>query len=188
MHFPELFFLSELKFEVNETVSRQTNFGKRSEPAPDWGGKMPDMSAPPHRCWVGNAARFYLCCISSAIDSCCKLDRPKLTKRNPVNNPWICDSIVDAIDKKDQLYEDWISSKKLPEFKPVGDFKLHKIFSDYRRCLKKIIKHQKDQYYCNKILENAENSKKMWEVINEVRGKKKKNHKTPICCRWSQDC
>ena len=114
---------------------------------------------------------------SSAIDSCCKLDKPKLTKRNPVNNPWICDSIVDAIDKKDQLYEDWISSKKLPEFKPVGDIKLHKIFSDYRRCLKKIIKHQKDQYYCNKILENAENSKKMWEVINEVRGKKKKTIK-----------
>ena len=37
---------------------------------------------------------------SSAIDSCCKLDKPKLTKRNPVNNPWICDSVVEAIHRK----------------------------------------------------------------------------------------
>ena len=111
---------------------------------------------------------------SSVIDSCCKLDKPKLTKRNPVNNPWICDSIVQAIHKKDDLYDDWIESKKLPDFKPVGDLRLHKIFSDYRRCLKKIIKYQKNNYYCNKILENSENSKKIWEVINEIRGKKKK--------------
>ena len=114
---------------------------------------------------------------SSAIDSCCKLDKPKLTKRNPVSNPWICDSIVDAIDKKEELYDNWINSKSLPDFKPGGDLKLHKIFSDYRRCLKKIIKHQKDNYYCNKILENSENSKKIWEVINEVRGKKRKTIK-----------
>ena len=29
-----------LKFELNKMVSRRTNFGERSEPAPDRGGKF----------------------------------------------------------------------------------------------------------------------------------------------------
>ena len=114
---------------------------------------------------------------SSAVDLFCKLDKPKVTKRNAVNNPWILDSIVDAIDKKENLYDKWIASKTAPEFKPHGDIRLHKVFTDYRRCLKKIIKFQKNSYYCNKILENSENSKKIWEVINEIRGKSKKSIK-----------
>ena len=114
---------------------------------------------------------------SSAVDKFCKLDKPKVTKRNPVCNPWILDSIVDAIDKKEELYDNWIASKTAPDYAPVGDIRLHKIFSDYRRCLKKIIKHQKNNYYCNKILDNSENSKKIWEFINEIRGKKKKKMK-----------
>ena len=114
---------------------------------------------------------------SSAVDLFCKLDKPKVTKRNAVNNPWILDSIVDAIDKKEHLYDKWIASKTSPEFKPIGDIRLHKVFTDYRRCLKKIIKSQKNSYYCNKILENSENSKKIWEVINEIRGKSKRSIK-----------
>ena len=94
-----------------------------------------------------------------------------------MNNPWILDSIVDAIEKKEDLYDKWIASKTAPEFKPHGDIRLHKVFTDYRRCLKKIIKFQKNSYYCNKILENSENSKKIWEVINEIRGKSKKSIK-----------
>ena len=77
---------------------------------------------------------------SSAVDLFCKLEKPRVTKRNPVSNPWILDSIVDAIDKKEDLYDDWIASKTAPDFKPVGDIRLHKVFSDYRRCLKKVIK------------------------------------------------
>ena len=114
---------------------------------------------------------------SSAVDVFCKLDKPKVTKSNAVNNPWILDSIVDAIDKKENLYDKWIASKTAPEFKPHGDIRLHKVFTDYRRCLKKIIKFQKSSYYCNKILENSESSKKIWEVINEIRGKSKKSIK-----------
>ena len=30
----------ELKFELHEIASRRTNFGERSEPAPDRGGKL----------------------------------------------------------------------------------------------------------------------------------------------------
>ena len=29
-----------LKFELNKMISRRTNFGERSEPAPDRGGKF----------------------------------------------------------------------------------------------------------------------------------------------------
>ena len=41
------------------------------------------------------------------IDETCKLDIPKTTTRNAVNNPWITDSIINAIEEKDILYHDW---------------------------------------------------------------------------------
>ncbi len=46
---------------------------------------------------------------SRAVDEHCKLERPKLTKRTPTNNPWITDSIIDAIDHKEVLYDNWVA-------------------------------------------------------------------------------
>ena len=83
---------------------------------------------------------------SSAIDTHCKLEKPKTTKRNPVNNPWITDGIIEAISVKDELYDDWIKSKNLKEFSPQGNSKLHLKFKKYRKCLKHIIKRQKNKF------------------------------------------
>ena len=38
------------------------------------------------------------------LDDTCKLAVPKKTVRNIINNTWITDSIISAIDKKDYLY------------------------------------------------------------------------------------
>ena len=32
----------------------------------------------------------------NSIDQCCKLEKPRYSKRNPVNNPWITDGIIDG--------------------------------------------------------------------------------------------
>ena len=114
---------------------------------------------------------------NKAIDTHCKLEKPKTTKRNPITNPWITDGIVHAISVKEELYEDWIISKKSKEFSPAGDPSLYLKFTNYRRCLKHVIKTQKNTYLNGKILEHAGDRKKTWEVINEIRGKSRKSMK-----------
>lgn len=113
----------------------------------------------------------------STVDKNCKLEKPKVSKRNAVNNPWITDSIEDAISHKEELFDEWIRSTKSAPFKPLGNPDLEQKFKTYRKTLKKIIKCRKNSYYCNKILENKGNLKKTWEFINLLRGKNKKSVK-----------
>ena len=117
----------------------------------------------------------------NSVDANCKLEKPKTTKRNPINNPWITESIDEAVLHKRELYDAWIASKKSKEYRPHGNLALHWKFKKYRKCLKKIIKTQKDTYTCNKIIENSGNMKKTWEVINQLRGKIKKPMKPQFC-------
>ena len=115
---------------------------------------------------------------STTLDSTCKLAKPKETKRTPLNNPWITDGIMAAVDKKHALRKDWTDS--ITNESPSGNTILHEKFRDYRRLLKYIINTAKNSYKCNKILENKEDSKKTWQLINEIRGKTKKVLKPPF--------
>ena len=112
---------------------------------------------------------------TKAIDESCKLKVPKSTIRNAINNPWITDAVINAVEEKERLYGEWKGScsKSLPN----GDQAMHRKFSDYRRCLKHIIKSIKTKYHYNKISEASGNPKKTWEIINQIRGKSKKTIK-----------
>ena len=109
---------------------------------------------------------------TKAIDESCKLDVPKSTIRNAINNPWITDAVIHSIEEKERLYEEWKDS--CSKLLPSGDEFKYKKFSDYRRCLKHIIKSIKTKYYNNKISEASGNPKKTWEIINQIRGSTKK--------------
>ena len=113
-----------------------------------------------------------------ALDSTCKLEKPKVTKRTTSNNPWITESIVAAVDRKHELKDDWVKSicKEAPE----GDSHLYSVFSNYRRVLKYVINSAKHLYECNRISEHKTNRKKTWQIINELRGKCKKSVKPSI--------
>ena len=114
----------------------------------------------------------------STLDECCKLEKPKITKRTPLDNPWITPGIVEAIIKKHELRKDWTDT--INESNKSGNEALHKKFIDYRRALKHIINTAKNSYTCNKILESKEDSKKTWQIINDLRGKSKKTLKPPF--------
>ena len=111
----------------------------------------------------------------SLLDKACKLKKPKNSKRTMSNNPWITESIINAIDKKHELYQKWRKtiSKKLPN----GNIKVYEYFKSYSKHVKKIIKYAKSNFYCSKILEHGGNKKKTWEVINNLRGKQKRQMK-----------
>ena len=117
-------------------------------------------------------------CFKSTLDKHCKLEVPKTTKRTPKLNPWITDGIILSIDRKHELCKEW--SDTVTNKDPSGNVLLYMIFSDYRRMLKGIIKAAKRSYYCNEIYKNIESSKKTWQIINELRGKRKKTTKPPF--------
>ena len=109
------------------------------------------------------------------LDETCKLAIPKKKVRNLTNNLWIIDSIILAIDKKDDLYSNWKSTCTKKD--PVGDRSVHKILSDYRIILKHIITDEKKKYHDKKFLNASGDPKKTWQIINNVRGKQKRTMK-----------
>ena len=109
------------------------------------------------------------------LDESCKLAIPKKTVRNIINNPWINDSIISAIARKDELYKNWKST--CTKNNPDGNRDLHKIFSDYRRVLKHIVTYEKKKYNHEKFEKASGDPKKTWEIINQLRGKHKREIK-----------
>lgn len=114
----------------------------------------------------------------NTLNATCKLAQPKETKRTPLNNPWITDAISAAVDRKHALREEWTDS--ITKLNPDGDAVLHENFRKYRKVLQHIINNAKNTYKCNKLIENKENSRKTWQLINEIRGKSKKVLKPPF--------
>ena len=110
---------------------------------------------------------------STTIDEACKLEIPKVTKRTHNNNPWITESLIDAINKKHALKKQW--SKTTSKKNPKGNSELYHTFSNYRKTLQRIIRRAQKSYYCNEISENIENKKKVWQIINTVQGKVKRD-------------
>ena len=117
-------------------------------------------------------------CFNKTLDKNCKLDVPKVTKRTPKLNPWITEGIILSVERKHELRKDW--SNTVTPRNPEGNTLLYQIFSNYRKTLKGVIKATKRAYYCNEISKNIENSKKTWQIINELRGKKKRSIKPPF--------
>ena len=109
------------------------------------------------------------------LDTNCKLDKPKTSKRTPQNNPWITPSIRAACKKKHEMRDELMKTKSTQQ--PGGDPALEGKFKDYQRILKHSIKIVKSKYYCNKITENMGDRKKMWQLINELRGKSRREIK-----------
>ena len=106
-----------------------------------------------------------------SIDQSCKLDIPKTTKINFVDNPWMNAGITKSICINDKLYENWISSFKTID---IGDNKLKEKQKNHQRWL---IKKLKSQHYAKKFENSQGDKKKTWKIINELRGKQKTNVK-----------
>jgi len=104
-----------------------------------------------------------------AVDATCKLERPKITKRTPQHNPWITESIIAAIERKHELKDAWVDS--VNKATPLGDPILRKQFTDYRNVLTCVINSAKNSFNVNRVMECKNDRKKMWQIINELRGK-----------------
>ena len=112
----------------------------------------------------------FMTIFKSCIDDTCKLAKPKLTKRNKLNNPWITAGIIKSITTNDNLYQKWLDSFKTFE---LGDDNLKIAHRSHQKTLRWVIKNARKKYYSEKFERSKGNKKKTWQVINEIRGKEK---------------
>ena len=106
---------------------------------------------------------------TDAIVETCKLDIPRVTKRTSIANPWISLGIITSVIEKMRLYQDWTKSKSnsLPE----GDAVKYTAYKEHRQILCKTIKLAKKTYYGKKFEKYKTDPKKIWGLINDLRGK-----------------
>ena len=129
---------------------------------------------------------------NNQLDTACKLERPKCSKRTYKSNPWITSGLAASISRKHELYNLWKKAEKKKKKNctnsagPIIDCLcsscinirlLHEQFRNHRRLLNYLINCAKHKYHGEKIKECIGDSKKTWEIINNIRGKKKREIK-----------
>ena len=113
----------------------------------------------------------FLAFFQNKIDETCKLETPKTSKRNNIVNPWITRGLINSVEKKARLYFAWRQSCTLAN--PDDNSNLHLAYANFKNHLKIVIKAAKFTHYSKKFESCSNNSKKTWQVINELRGKTK---------------
>ena len=125
------------------------------------------------------------------LDETCKLKIPKTSKRTVQNNPWITSGIIAAVSHCDNLYDEWCKSRKKicknGETDDRGGLCVCDVCSNkryryaeykgYRKILKSVRKNAKTKFYTGKFNEKSGDMKKTWEIINSIRGKRKRQIK-----------
>ena len=111
--------------------------------------------------------------IQRSIDEACKLRNPKSSKRNSQNNPWISKGLINSIAKRDRLYFKW--KKTVSKNCKSGNSQIYEIYRKYRNMLSNLIKKAKSEYYHAKFTSASGDKKKMWKLINSLRGIKKQS-------------
>ena len=133
----------------------------------------------------------FITTFKTTMDEACKLEKPKFSKRTVLNNPWITEGLKDACKTKQKLHDNWTKAKKRKCTVNSSNTDrnscacdrcaniryCHETFKNYRKTLKESIETAKRTHYGGKISEHNGNSKKIWEVINNLRGKSKRQIK-----------
>ena len=106
--------------------------------------------------------------LRDCIHRTCKMKNPKISKRTKENNPWSTQGLINAISKRYCL-RDW--RKTVSNRCKSGNPMLREQFRKYRNMLASLIKLGKQIYYKSKFTETNGDKKKMWKLINSLRGK-----------------
>ena len=100
-----------------------------------------------------------------SMDKHMPLKTKKLTKKDINREPWITKGIENCIKKQKQLYKKSIGRQ--------ATNKDHKKYKEYKGMLQKIKRKAKINHYQEKCLRYKNETRKLWDVINAITGKKK---------------
>ena len=79
--------------------------------------------------------------------------------------------MINAIAKRDRLYHKW--RKSITKLCNSGNIQFHEDYRKYRNILSNLIKKSKRDYYNSKFNSCQSDKKKIWTLINSLRGKSK---------------
>ncbi|XP_059223079.1 uncharacterized protein LOC131996902 [Stomoxys calcitrans] len=89
----------------------------------------------------------------------------QIKKRNP--HPWLNNEILKCCEIRDKLHKKWLKNK--------NNKSNEKIYKTFNNKLNKMIIYSKNQYNYNQFLQNKNNIRGTWQIINKITGKKIQN-------------
>lgn len=119
---------------------------------------------------VDTAYNWFLSRLSRAIDNSCEVI--SIANKHKKLKPWITKSLIISIRKRDKL--------KMQVIKNRDNLLILEQYKKYRNTVNDAIRSTKREYYLNKINENKNDPKKLWDTINESMGRFKSRKKIQI--------
>ena len=111
---------------------------------------------------VNEAFEYFHSTLLKSIDAHCLKREYSISYDKMIRDPWITKGLINSIRKQKKLY-----LKQLHSSDPDCTNK----YISYRNVLKKLLRHSKLNYFNNKCLEYKQNSRKLWQLINQVKNK-----------------
>ena len=108
---------------------------------------------------VNEAFEHFHSTLVGTIDTHCPKREYSVSYGKIVRDPWITKGLINSIRRQKKLYRMQLHSSD-----PTATTK----YISYRNVLKKLLRHSKFSYFNNKCFEYRQNSRKLWQLINQV--------------------
>ena len=108
---------------------------------------------------VNEAFKYFHTILLNSMDEHCPKREYSISYDKIIRDPWITKGLSNSIRKQKKLY-----LKQLHSSDPDCTNK----YISYRNVLKKLLRCSKLDYFNNKCLEYKQNSRKLWQLINQV--------------------
>ena len=118
---------------------------------------------------VNEAFKYFHTILLNSMEEHCPKREFSISYDKIIRDPWITKGLINSIRKQKKLY-----LKQLHLSDPDSTNK----YLRYRNVLKKLLRHSKLDYFNNKCLEYKQNSRKLWQLINQVINKT--SHKSQV--------
>ena len=107
---------------------------------------------------VNEAFEYFHPILLKSIEAHCPKKEYSISYDKIIRDPWITKGLMNSIRKQKRLYLRHLHS---------SDPECTNKYISYRNVLKKLLRHSKLNYFNNKCLEYKQNSRKLWQLINQ---------------------
>ena len=108
---------------------------------------------------VNEAFEYFHSTLVGTMDVHCPKKEYSISQDKIIRDPWITKGLINSIKKQKKLY-----LKQLHSTDPDSVSR----YITYRNVLKKLLRQSKLRYFNTKCLEYKQNSKKLWQLVNQV--------------------
>ena len=108
---------------------------------------------------VNEAFEYFHLTLVGTMDVHCPKKEYSISQDKIIRDPWITQGLINSIKKQKKLY-----LKQLHSTNPDSVSR----YITYRDVLKKLLRQSKLRYFNTKCLEYKQNSKKLWQLVNQV--------------------